>query len=83
MLSGLTLLFAAGYLSKFQSSITILRILFVVTEPAGWYFAWTGFEKIFDSYEKTEEQFTFYMKMSKSKFHFESGNSSAFTPEKG
>jgi hypothetical protein len=72
LLAGLTLLFIAGYISKFQSSIIVLRILFVLTEPAGWYFAWTGFEKIFDTREKSDELFSFYTKMIKSKFKFES-----------
>ncbi|MFN5183261.1 MAG: hypothetical protein ACK5D5_09600 [Bacteroidota bacterium] len=44
---GFILIFISGYISKYQTSILYVRIIFVLTEPSGWYFAWTGFENYF------------------------------------
>ena len=70
LITGLILLLIAGYISKFQTANILIRVLFVITEPSGWYFAWSGFEKIFSISENKRITFSFYQKLARSKIQF-------------
>ena len=72
LFSGFLLILLSGYLIGFQNSAFFFRVLFVLTEPSGWYFAWSGFENIFSISESQSQLFEMYLRLSKSKIAFES-----------
>ncbi|MFN6039097.1 MAG: hypothetical protein ACK452_11570 [Bacteroidota bacterium] len=75
LLCGFALLLVAGYISKFQSGNFFVRILFVITEPSGWYFAWTGLEKLFSAFSGTSITLLFFQSLAKAKVVFSSPGS--------
>jgi hypothetical protein len=48
----------------------LFTLLFVLSEPAGWFTIWTGLEKIFIESRKKMPHLKFYKKMSKTKINF-------------
>ncbi len=69
ILIGALLLLSAGYISGKLHNF-MLRFLFVITEPAGWFFAWSGFEHLF-SYNRSSTELDFYRKFSRTTIHFQ------------
>ena len=48
----------------------LFRLLFIISEPASWFFFWEGLEKVFITSKKTNPHYNFYKKMSKAEIHF-------------
>ncbi|MBC7864860.1 MAG: hypothetical protein IAF38_17935 [Bacteroidia bacterium] len=67
---GMVLMMIAGYLSVSKESSFAIRILFVLTEPAGWFFVWVGLENIFFIPKKEIPELKFFRKLHKSKVVF-------------
>jgi hypothetical protein len=72
--AGLFLLLAAGYLASLKETTLLFRIFFVITEPSGWYFAWTGLERLFSEEKKNLPELEFYKKISNARIVFSSIN---------
>jgi hypothetical protein len=58
------------YLHILSDKIFYLDALRVILEPAGWFFAWTGFENIFVNARHRKPEFLFNEKMAQSEITF-------------
>jgi hypothetical protein len=61
---GVLLMFAAGWLASINTKI-VYNFLLVLLEPAGWFMAWFGLERIFYISALKKADLEFYEKMSK------------------
>jgi len=48
----------------------IYNLMIVISEPAGWFVAWTGLDNIFSTIKEESHNYRFYSKMSKAKISF-------------
>lgn len=71
-LAGMTLILLASYVSGMRSEIFYTKILFVLFEPSGWFFVWTGMDDLFFASRKRKEELDFFSKMAKTKVVFAS-----------
>ncbi|MBI2558251.1 hypothetical protein HYW20_02925 [Candidatus Woesearchaeota archaeon] len=69
---GILMLLSATYIGSFESSAFIMRFLFVLLEPAGWFTTWFALDRLFYTTEKKKEEHNFYEKMSKCEIMFSS-----------
>lgn len=69
-LGGLLLLILASYISSLHSEGFLFKVLFVVFEPAGWFFAWTGLDDLFFAARRQRTDLDFFSKMSRAKVVF-------------
>ena len=67
-LIGAALIFAASFIHSKPEYI--YRLLIVITEPAGWFIAWTGLDKMLSTTKEKSPNFEFYKKMTKAKISF-------------
>ena len=66
-----TLIILAGTFLYIQKEKDFLyTLLFVISEPASWFFFWEGLDKIFITSRKGLPEFIFYKKMAKSEIYF-------------
>lgn len=66
---GVLLMFAAGYLASLNTKI-IHNFIIVLLEPAGWFMAWFGLERIFYISALKKADLEFYEKMRKAVISF-------------
>lgn len=71
-LSGMVLILLASYISGMNSDKFYMKILFVLFEPAGWFFVWTGMDDLFFTGRKRKDELDFFSKMAKTKVVFAS-----------
>lgn len=67
-LLGMALILSATFLYAYKGFV--FNLLLVILEPAGWFTAWTGLEKIFISAKEKAQDLEFYRKMAASKIYF-------------
>ena len=48
----------------------LFNLLFIISEPAGWFFFWEGLSKIFKDANQKKPDYNFYGKMSKAHIYF-------------
>jgi hypothetical protein len=65
---GAILMFLGTFLYKMEGFF--FNFLFILTEPAGWFFFWVGLEKIFITSKTKVPEYTFYKKMSSAEIYF-------------
>lgn len=65
---GAIVMIAATFLYKLPGFL--FNLLFIVAEPAGWFFFWEGLGKIFKDVSQKKPDYDFYRKMSKAKIYF-------------
>lgn len=68
--AGMAMILLASYLSGIRSGNYIWKVLFVLFEPAGWFFAWTGLDDLFFSARKRGAEAEFFSKMAITRVHF-------------
>jgi len=68
--AGLILILGASYISALQTDKFYMKILFVLFEPAGWFFVWTGMDDLFFASRKRKDDLDFLLKMVKTKIVF-------------
>lgn len=61
---GLLMMFLAGFFST-MNTLIFYKVLIVLLEPAGWFMAWFGLERIFYTSRMKKADLDFYEKMSK------------------
>lgn len=71
-IAGLSLILLASYISALQSNKFYMKMLFVLFEPAGWFFVWTGMDDLFFAFRKRKDELDFLSKMVKTKIVFAS-----------
>lgn len=71
-IAGMVLILSASYISGIHSGKFYIKILFVLFEPAGWFFVWTGMDDLFFAARKRKEEINFFSKMAKTKVVFTS-----------
>ncbi len=69
-LLGTIIIIGSTFLFPFREKNFINTLLFIISEPASWFFFWEGLTKIFITSKKTLPHYNFYRKMSKSEIHF-------------
>jgi len=69
-LIGAIVMVAATFLYKYGETNFIFTFLFIMSEPAGWFFFWEGLDKLFRDAKEKKPDYDFYRKMSKAKIHF-------------
>lgn len=69
---GILMLLSATYVGSFESGAFVMRFLFVLLEPAGWFTTWFALDRLFYTTEKNKEEYNFYEKMSKCEIIFSS-----------
>lgn len=72
VLTGMLMMLLASYISTIHSDLFYMKILFVLFEPAGWFFVWTGMDNLFFATGKRKEDLNFFSKMIKTKVVFAS-----------
>lgn len=70
ILLGTVMMLGASFVSFSQSTNIFMHILFVIFEPAGWFFVWVGLENVIYKSPKEKPELDFYSKVSKSKIVF-------------
>ncbi|MDD5192085.1 MAG: hypothetical protein PHH54_01345 [Candidatus Nanoarchaeia archaeon] len=65
---GAVIMIAATFLYKLPGFL--FNLLFIITEPAGWFFFWEGLNKIFKDANQKKPEYDFYRKMSKAHIYF-------------
>ena len=70
--SGLIMMLAATYIKSSAPDAFIVRFLFVLLEPAGWFVTWFALDKLFYAAEVKKAEYGFYEKMSKCEIIFSS-----------
>ena len=65
---GAIVMFASTFFYEFPG--LLFKFLFIVSQPAGWFFFWEGLGKIFIEAKKKKPDYDFYRKMSKAKIYF-------------
>ena len=71
LLSGIIMMFLASYISGMEHSY-YTNLMFVLFEPAGWFFVWTGLDMLFFLSRRMKEDLEFFTKMAKTKVSFNS-----------
>jgi len=71
-LGGMLLILLASYISALQSDKFYMKVLFVLFEPSGWFFVWTGMDDLFFGSRKRKGDLDFLSKMTKTKIVFAS-----------
>jgi len=71
-LVGMTMILLASYISALQTDKFYMRVLFVLFEPAGWFFVWTGMDDLFFAGRKRKGEVDFFSKMVNTKIVFAS-----------
>ncbi len=69
---GACLTLGATYLHSIGSESFLKNLVFVLMEPAGWFFTWTGFERIVETRSHHHEQIAFYEKLEEAEITFTS-----------
>jgi hypothetical protein len=69
-LSGVLLIVLASYLFGTHSNKFYIKLLFVLFEPSGWFFVWTGMEDLLFGSPKQREELDFFSKLAKAKVVF-------------
>ncbi len=67
---GIILLLGATLIHEQAAQQFFFTFIFVVMEPAGWFFTWTGFEKLFQANSIKKSEYDFYKRMSKADINF-------------
>ena len=65
---GAVVMLIAAYVYKFPGFL--FEFIFVISQPAGWFFFWEGLGKIFMEAKKKKPDYNFYRKMSKAHIYF-------------
>ncbi|MDP3027785.1 MAG: hypothetical protein Q8N63_08835 [Nanoarchaeota archaeon] len=65
---GAVVMLISAYVYKFPGFL--FEFIFVISQPAGWFFFWEGLGKIFMEAKKKKPDYEFYKKMSKAKIYF-------------
>ncbi len=65
---GAFVMLISAYVYKFPGFL--FEFLFVISQPAGWFFFWEGLGKIFMEAKKKKPDYEFYRKMSKAHIYF-------------
>lgn len=65
---GAIVMIAATFLYKYEGFL--FNLLFIIAEPAGWFFFWEGLGKIFKDAGQKKPNYEFYKKMSKANIYF-------------
>lgn len=65
---GAVVMLISAYLYKFPGFL--FEFLFVISQPAGWFFFWEGLGKIFKDAVQKKPDYEFYRKMSKAHIYF-------------
>lgn len=71
-LAGMSMILLASFISGVHSDKFYMKVLFVLVEPAGWFFIWTGMDDLFFAPRKRKEELDFFAKMAKAKIIFAS-----------
>jgi hypothetical protein len=71
-LLGTLAMLLATYLSSYLATSPTfgIRLLFIMLEPAGWFFFWEGLDKIFREARDKKPDYIFYKKMINAKINF-------------
>ena len=69
---GIIMMLLASYISGIHSDSFWVKLLFVLFEPAGWFFVWTGMDNLFFSARQRSADLEFYTKLAKTKVIFAS-----------
>lgn len=69
-LAGIILMASATIVSAMKAAGLFMHILFVIFEPAGWFFVWAGLENLIQIPWKEKAELDFYSKMIKTKITF-------------
>jgi Ca2+/Na+ antiporter len=67
---GVILILISTLLLNYESNSFIFRVLFIISEPAGWFTMWNGFERMFVSTRKESDESEFNKKMANVKIYF-------------
>jgi len=67
---GAIVMIFATFLYKYEEVNFLFTFLFIISEPAGWFFFWEGLGKIFIKSREKKPDYEFYRKMSKTKIYF-------------
>ncbi len=70
LVAGLVCLLTAGYISFLHPAQLGLHLVMVVFEPAGWFFIWMGYDKLFGALSRKKADVGFHSRMTKSKILF-------------
>ncbi len=65
---GALIMFGATFL--YETEKFILKFLFIISEPAGWFLFWEGLDKIFIDAKEKKSEFLFYKKMASVQINF-------------
>ena len=68
---GLAFLLIAGFISFLHPKQAGLHLIMVALEPAGWFFIWMGYDKLFGSLKRKKADAEFHARMTKSKVIFD------------
>lgn len=72
ILTGISLMLIASYISFLQSEKYYVHIMLVLFEPAGWFMLWAGLDHLVYSLQKTKSDIKFYSTMAHAQFDFAS-----------
>jgi hypothetical protein len=67
---GTVVMIGAAFLYPYEGVNFFLTLLFVVSEPAGWFLFWEGLDKFLMEYKRQLPKYLFYKKMSKLEIYF-------------
>lgn len=70
ILLAVVMMLAASFLASLNSPYLLNRILFVITEPAGWFLMWTGLENLFTTSRRHTADLISYEKLAHAKTQF-------------
>lgn len=70
ILSGLAFLLLAGFISFLHPQSVVLHLVMVTLEPAGWFFAWMGYDNLVNTLPKKKSDLEFQQRMSRNKIVF-------------
>src|SRR3989344_3421507 len=69
---GVSLTLGATYLVTHLAGNFLRNLLFVILEPAGWFFTWTGVERLVEMDHDLKEHVNFYQKLAQAETTFQS-----------
>ena len=72
ILAGIILILLASYISVKDSKQFYMHLLFVISEPAGWFSIWSGLDIFFFTSRQDKKELGFYSKLSQSQISFHS-----------
>jgi len=67
---GTLVMIGATFLYPYEGVNFFMTLLFVVSEPAGWFFFWEGLDKFLMEAKRQLPRYNFYRKMSKLEIYF-------------